>query len=71
MRLDPGPHVRFPEQHMPTDLEGFDPITPQARRDAVCCSIRCRQAWHRFLRGSDLRTILAWSGPIGPSSAAA
>ena len=33
MRLDPGPHVRFPEQHMATDLEGCDPIAPQARRE--------------------------------------
>jgi hypothetical protein len=26
------------------------PISPKARRDAVCCSTRCRQARHRFAR---------------------
>lgn len=26
------------------------PIPPGARRDAVCCSVRCRQARHRFTR---------------------
>ncbi|HZD15681.1 MAG TPA: hypothetical protein VE196_11290, partial [Pseudonocardiaceae bacterium] len=26
------------------------PIPPTARRDAVCCSVRCRQARHRFTR---------------------
>jgi len=26
------------------------PIPARARRDAVCCSVRCRQARHRFLR---------------------
>ena len=26
------------------------PIPAKARRDAVCCSVRCRQARHRFLR---------------------
>jgi hypothetical protein len=29
------------------------PIPPAARRDAVCCSVRCRQARHRFTRGAD------------------
>ncbi|QHF24113.1 hypothetical protein GTU73_08880 [Rathayibacter sp. VKM Ac-2804] len=27
------------------------PIPAAARRDAVCCSVRCRQARHRFARG--------------------
>ena len=27
-----------------------NPIPAKARRDAVCCSVRCRQARHRFLR---------------------
>jgi hypothetical protein len=27
-----------------------DPIPARARRDAVCCSVRCRQARHRFTR---------------------
>ena len=27
-----------------------DPIPAKARRDVVCCSVRCRQARHRFLR---------------------
>jgi len=26
------------------------PIPPAARRDAICCSVRCRQARHRFTR---------------------
>jgi hypothetical protein len=26
-----------------------NPIPAKARRDAVCCSVRCRQARHRFL----------------------
>jgi len=28
------------------------PIPPAARRDAVCCSVRCRQARHRFSRAA-------------------
>lgn len=28
------------------------PIPPKARRDAVCCSVRCRQARHRFTRAA-------------------
>jgi hypothetical protein len=28
------------------------PIPPAARRDAVCCSVRCRQARHRFTRAA-------------------
>jgi hypothetical protein len=27
------------------------PIPARARRDSICCSVRCRQARHRFLRG--------------------
>jgi hypothetical protein len=27
-----------------------NPIPAHARRDAMCCSVRCRQARHRFLR---------------------
>jgi hypothetical protein len=27
-----------------------NPIPGRARRDAVCCSVRCRQARHRFVR---------------------
>jgi len=29
-----------------------NPIPARARRDAVCCSVRCRQARHRFLRAA-------------------
>jgi hypothetical protein len=29
------------------------PIPAAARRDAVCCSVRCRQARHRFTRGAE------------------
>ena len=36
---------------------------PLARRDAVCCPVRCRQARHRFLRSAglplDLKTLAA------------
>ena len=51
-----------------------NPIPAKARRDAVCCSVRCRQARHRFLRavgradsvatGRPLR--LAWSLRVAP-----
>src|SRR6185437_7416920 len=30
------------------------PIPPTARRDAVCCSVRCRQARHRFNRAAGM-----------------
>ena len=53
------------------------PIPAQARRDAVCCSVRCRQARHRFLRavryaesvapGRPLR--LAYADPPYPGNA--
>jgi len=53
------------------------PIPARARRDAVCCSVRCRQARHRFLRavghadsvapGRPLR--LAYADPPYPGKA--
>jgi hypothetical protein len=52
------------------------PIPARARRAAVCCSVRCRQARHRFLRaagyagsvtGHPLR--LAFADPPYPSKA--
>jgi len=52
------------------------PIPAAARRDAVCCSVRCRQARHRFLRavgrarvagGHPLR--LAYADPPYPGNA--
>ncbi len=52
------------------------PIPARARRAAVCCSVRCRQARHRFLRaagyagsvtGRPLR--LAYADPPYPSKA--
>ena len=52
------------------------PIPAAARRDAVCCSVRCRQAQHRFLRavgraavagGHPLR--LAYADPPYPGKA--
>ena len=53
------------------------PIPVRARRDAVCCSVRCRQARHRFLRavgraeavgpGRSLR--LAYADPPYPGKA--
>ena len=53
-----------------------NPIPAKARRDAVCCSVRCRQARHRFLRavghaeqvfGRPLR--LAYADPPYPGKA--
>jgi len=53
-----------------------NPIPAKARRDAVCCSVRCRQARHRFLRaagyaesvtGRSLR--LAYADPPYPGKA--
>ena len=54
-----------------------NPIPARARRDAVCCSVRCRQARHRFLRavgsaesvapGCPLR--LAYADPPYPGKA--
>ena len=53
-----------------------NPIPARARRDAVCCSVRCRQARHRFLRavgyaeqvsGRPLR--LAYADPPYPGKA--
>lgn len=35
------------------------PIPPAARRDAICCSKRCRQARHRFGRGVGVGTSSA------------
>src|SRR5271166_1519885 len=46
------------------------PIPARARRDAVCCSVRCRQARHRFLRTAGLplgRKTLAGYQEQGPS----
>lgn len=35
------------------------PISEKARRDAVCCSVRCRQARHRFNRDAGRATAVA------------
>lgn len=35
------------------------PISPGARRDSICCSKRCRQARHRFLRAVGTATAAA------------
>ena len=53
------------------------PIPARARRDAVCCSVRCRQARHRFLRtvgraeaGAPGRLLrLAYADPPYPGKA--
>lgn len=37
------------------------PVPERARRDAVCCSVRCRQARHRFIKGTG-RAELAGDG---------
>ena len=41
------------------------PIPARARRDAVCCSVRCRQARHRFLRTIG-RARSRRAGPAAP-----
>ena len=40
------------------------PIPARARRDAVCCSTRCRQARHRFGRTVGTRQAVACRGPL-------
>ncbi len=41
-----------------------NPIPARARRDAVCCSARCRQAWHQFLRAVDHAEAVAPGRPV-------
>ena len=41
-----------------------NPIPAGARRDAVCCSIRCRQARHRFLRAVGYAESVAPGRPL-------
>lgn len=52
------------------------PIPAAARRDALCCSVRCRQARHRFTRGVGVATSstttplrLAYADPPYPGKA--
>ena len=50
------------------------PIPAAARRDAVCCSVRCRQARHRFLRTVGRAAVAAaarygWPTPTRPTRA--
>jgi len=40
------------------------PIPPAARRDAVCCSVRCRQARHRFTRTAGRARGVAGGQPL-------
>ena len=42
-----------------------NPISARARRDAVCCSVRCRQARHRFLRAVGYAEAVAPGRPLG------
>ncbi len=43
----------------------FDiPIAAKARRDMVCCSVRCRQARHRFLRAVSYAEAVARGRPL-------
>lgn len=53
------------------------PIPQKARRDAVCCSVRCRQAKHRFVRtvgvateAADRPLRLAYADPPYPGLSA-
>jgi len=41
-----------------------NPIPARARRDAVCCSVRCRQARHRFLRAAAYADSVAPGRPL-------
>ncbi len=41
-----------------------NPIPARARRDAVCCSVRCRQARHRFLRAVGCAEAFAPGRPL-------
>jgi len=41
-----------------------NPIPARARADAVCCSIRCRQARHRFLRAVGYADLVAPGRPL-------
>ena len=49
-----------------------NPIPAKARHDAVCCSVRCRQARHRFLRAVGYADSVApavrsgWPSPTRP-----
>ena len=40
------------------------PIPARARRDAICCSVRCRQARHRFLRAAGQAGPVAGGRPL-------
>ncbi|WP_051808809.1 hypothetical protein [Actinoplanes subtropicus] len=40
------------------------PIPDRARRDAVCCSKRCRQARHRFTRAAGSPAVTDAGGPL-------
>jgi hypothetical protein len=41
-----------------------NPIPAKVRRDAVCCSVRCRQARHRFLRAVGYAESVAPGRPL-------
>ena len=41
-----------------------NPIPAKARRDAVCCSVRCRQARHRFFRAVGYADSVAPGRPL-------
>lgn len=40
------------------------PIPPGTRRDAICCSVRCRQARHRFTRAAGQAVAADLGGPM-------
>jgi len=54
-----------------------EPIPVAARRDALCCSVRCRQARHRYTRGvgsgvapaGTTPRVLAYADPPYPGKA--
>ena len=41
-----------------------NPLPARARRDAVCCSVRCRQARYRFLRAAGYAEAVAPGCPL-------
>ena len=76
------PPVRSPGEEAPSKVASMrcawcgGPIPPDARRDSICCSKRCRQARHRFLRAVGVATAtarplrLAYADPPYPGRSA-
>ena len=75
-RARPGTTGRARAGHDGSAHGAGGPIPARARRDAVCCGVRCRQARHRFLRAvgraeatSGVPLRLAYADPPYPANA--